>query len=306
MAKTIADQNLIKKIQKPKTRRGKRILEKREPQLIEDVKRAVLCRCSTANQKGVQMLKDFYAIKKPNAVFLNRKESWQPFNDVSSLEFVAKKNDSALFAYVSNSKKRPNNIVIGRTYDGNVLDMAEFEFNNYLSLSEFQKPKITLGTKPIILFSGQMFETMPNHQRLKSLLLDFFIGPNVEQINLHGLEHVIHFIEIDGIICMRSYRILLKKSGSRLPRVELEEIGPRVDFTLRRNQFAQDDLFKKALKQPDAVLRQQGQKRKPEEKNISVDAFGTTLGRIHMEQQDYSKLQLRKGGAFKVKKIIDQ
>ena len=46
-----------------------------------------------------------------------------------------------------------------------------------------------------------------------------------------------------------SYRIVLKKFGTRIPRVELEEIGPRIDWVLRRSQLASDDLFKTACKQ---------------------------------------------------------
>ena len=34
-------------------------------------------------------------------------------------------------------------------------------------------------------------------------------------------------------------------------------------------------------------------------KNISHDAFGTKLGRVHMQRQDFSKLQLRKVKALK-------
>jgi hypothetical protein len=33
---------------------------------------------------------------------------------------------------------------------------------------------------------------------------------------------------------------------------------------------------------------------KKKKKNISMDAFGNRLGRIHMEKQDLSKLQVRK------------
>lgn len=306
MVKKITDQSVINKIRKAKTHRGKRILEKREPQLIEEVKRAVLCRCSTANQNCVQLLKDFALLKKPNAIYLSRKETWHPFDNVTDIEFVAKKNECPLFAYVTNSKKRPNNLILGRTYDGQLLDMAEFGFTDYQSLDSFHKPKITAGTKPIILFSGETFETDPDYQRIKSLLLDFFTGPNVKQINLHGLEHVIHFIEFNGIILMRSYRILLKKSGVRLPRVEIEEIGPRLDLTLRRKHFASDDLFKQSLKQPDATLKQQGKRKKPEKKNITKDVFGSTLGRIHLAKQDYSSLRLKKAGAFKVKPITPE
>ena len=58
-------------------------------------------------------------------------------------------------------------------------------------------------------------------------------------------------VERDGkhVVYLRSYKISLKKSGTRLPRVELEEMGPRMDMVLRRNHFASDDLFNEACKQ---------------------------------------------------------
>ena len=46
------------------------------------------------------------------------------------------------------------------------------------------------------------------------------------------------------------FRIQLKKSGSRTPRIELVEIGPSVDFIMRRTHIASDDLFKRATRQP--------------------------------------------------------
>jgi hypothetical protein len=48
-------------------------------------------------------------------------------------------------------------------------------------------------------------------------------------------------------------RILLKKSGSRTPRVELEEIGPSLDLVKRRVKLASDDLWKTAIKKPKTV-----------------------------------------------------
>ena len=48
-------------------------------------------------------------------------------------------------------------------------------------------------------------------------------------------------------------RIQLKKSGSRVPRVELEEVGPAADLVLRRTKIASDDLYRRAKKRPDAA-----------------------------------------------------
>lgn len=39
-------------------------------------------------------------------------------------------------------------------------------------------------------------------------------------------------------------QVQLKKSGQKSPRVEIEEIGPRMDLKIRRNKIASDDLFK--------------------------------------------------------------
>lgn len=48
-------------------------------------------------------------------------------------------------------------------------------------------------------------------------------------------------------------RILLKKSDTRIPRIELEEIGPHADLVCRRNKLASEDLFKQACKKPKAL-----------------------------------------------------
>lgn len=43
---------------------------------------------------------------------------------------------------------------------------------------------------------------------------------------------------------------MLKKSGTRIPRIKLVEIGPRMDLRIRRTKLATDDLFKQACKRP--------------------------------------------------------
>lgn len=54
----------------------------------------------------------------------------------------------------------------------------------------------------------------------------FITNFQVESIRLQGLEHALSFTATDnGSIYLRSYKILLKKSGQRTPRIELEEIG---------------------------------------------------------------------------------
>lgn len=57
------------------------------------------------------------------------------------------------------------------------------------------------------------------------------------------ISNVFYFIKL-------YFRILLKKSNSRVPRIELEEIGPRANLICRRIKLASEDLFKEACKKP--------------------------------------------------------
>lgn len=42
----------------------------------------------------------------------------------------------------------------------------------------------------------------------------------------------------------------MKKSNTKIPRIELEEIGPRADLVCRRDKLASEDLFKQACRKP--------------------------------------------------------
>ena len=64
-------------------------------------------------------------------------------------------------------------------------------------------------------------------------------------------------------------------------------MGPYIDFSLRRVRHASAALEKTAMRQP-------AQNKPKKVKNVSHDAFGETIGRLHMERQDYDKLELKK------------
>lgn len=279
---------------RPKTQRGKRALEQRAPKNVENTKTALFLRGGKTSELVTQAMKDICLLKKPNAVMFQRKNILRPFEDHTSLEFFSVRNDASLFIFGSHSKKRPHNLVLGRCFDGHILDMIELGIDKFVSIKKIKTLKCSFGTKPCLLFSGQEFENDAVYKRLKNILIDFFRGPVIEKVRLQGLEHVLQFTAVDGKIYMRSYRVLLKKSGSRTPRVELEEMGPSLDFVMRRTHLASDDLMKAATKVPKAV--------KPKKvKNVSYDSFGTKEGKVHMKRQDYAKLQTRKMKGLKRK-----
>lgn len=276
------------RIKKPVTRRGKRALEWREPKTIENPKKTLIMEGRKCTNEVRQALKDLYLLKKPLASLMRRNNDITLFEDPTPLEQLAKSNDCHLFMFGSSSKKRPNNLILGRLYDEQVLDMVEFGIKQYKSFQEFKNEKVSAFVKPIIIFNGYKWKLTEELRRTRSLLLDMFRIDNIDSIRLQGLEHVISFtITEDLTVLFRSYRILFKKSGQRTPRVELLEIGPSMDLIIRRTKIASEDLYKTAMRQP-AILRV------AKRKNVSRDELGNVHGRIHVGKQNITAIQTRK------------
>lgn len=213
---------------KPTTRKGKKVLLRREPQLIEGPKRALFFQGRKSSEKVRGLLKDLYDIKKPDATKLSRKNDITIFENATPVEDFCKKHETPLFMMGSHSKKRPNNLVVGRMFNYSLLDMIELYVESYEGLKEFATSKITLGIKPCLIFNGPQWEQSEELKQLKSIFIDFFHREHIENVRLQGIEHTLSFNATpDGKILLRSYKVLLKKSGCRTPRIELEEIGKR-------------------------------------------------------------------------------
>ena len=259
------------------------MLAQREPQLVEEAKNVAMVKGSTANEAVMKVIRDLHRLKKPNSVLMSKKNDLRPFEDATGLEFLVCKSDCGLFAFGSHSKKRPTNLVLGRAFDGHLLDMFEFGVENVKLMDDFKNAKVALETKSLLLFAGDAFDTQHELMRLKNFFIDFFSGPKTDGIRLAGVESVISITATEGRIFFKHYRTVLLKSGASTPRVELEEIGPRFELVLRRRQLASDDLFRRSLKQPVQL--------KPKKtKNISISDLGTTFGRVHLGKQDFTKL----------------
>jgi len=170
--------------------------------------------------------------------------------------------------------------------------MIELGIEHYKPLLK-NSIQANFGSKPCFIFIGDGFEQKESFSKLSNILLDMFRGETLDHVNLAGLDHVIVCTAIEDVIHFDHYAISLKKSGSKLPRVELTDIGPSFEITLRRETFASGDLMKEALSMPRAL--------KPrKEKNIEKTHFGKG-GRVHMVRQDLTKLATKKMKGLKKK-----
>ena len=144
-----------------------------------------------------------------------------------------------------------------------MLDMLETYVDAEASraMAQFKGGKgVPVGCKPLLAFSGAQWESpSPNQYTLaKSLFTDFFRGEEVREVDVEGLQLLIQFSvgeekageEGKQVVHMRCYRIVTKRSGQRCPRVEVEEVGPRVDLRVGRRREADQGRGRAALLKP--------------------------------------------------------
>lgn len=198
------------------------------------------------------------------------------------------------------SKKRPHCVTLARTFDYRLLDMLELyvDPDSMRTMGQFKnrEGKVPVGLKPMLAFSGSAFDgPAPSaYTMAKSMLLDLFKGGDAQSVDVEGLQCLVNFSvgeEVDGAapprIHMRVYKVLPRKSGQRVPRMEVEEIGPRIDFRIGRAREPDEAVMKEALRRP----RQLEPRAK---KNVETDVMGDKVGRVHVGRQDLSLLQTRK------------
>ena len=133
----------------------------------------------------------------------------RPFEPGSeaALEFMCQKNDCSFFLLANHNKKRPHNLVLGRMFDFHLLDMIELGVDSFTGIQQFKnRADWQLGNKPCFVFAGQEFDSKPEYQTLKSMLLDLFRGQVVDKINLRGLDHVVSVVVHQGRVQLRQYR----------------------------------------------------------------------------------------------------
>lgn len=190
------------------------------------------------------------------------------------------------------------------------------------TLKQFKGKKPAIGLRPMVVFAGTAWEsTVQNEYTIaKSMLTDFFCGERTaDKIDVEGLQYVVVLTADEGAdvegakpaIHLRAYLIQTKRSGQKLPRVEVstfsllflmglaiaiisntrylqvEEMGPRMDFRVGRMQEPEENMLKEALK------KARGTEEKTK-KNVSMDVMGDKIGRIHLGKLDLSDLQTRK------------
>jgi len=169
--------------------------------------------------------------------------------------------------------------------------MVEFGVEVINSIENSSNKSKGVGSKPSFVFLGDQWENESSFSRIQNLLTDFFRGDKVDKLSLQALDHVLVFTVSAGMIYMRPFAVDFKKSGSRIPDVELAPMGKQLNLHVRRTQLAKEDVWKLALKAPKSAT--------PKIKNKTKTEVGETLGRIHLKKQNLDKMDTRRVSALR-------
>ncbi|KAH3762871.1 ribosome production factor 2 [Pelomyxa schiedti] len=276
----------------PKIKFGKHKREadwkKRQPKVNENVKMALFMKGPRSSNDTKSLLKELYLMKKPDSLSFSRKFTFRAFEDDTMMEKCSFRYDASLIMIASHTKRNPSSITLVRMFDHHVYDMIELGVRDYVPMKDFPVEKLELGAKPVFYFGGNEFESEERYKKLKNLLLDFYHGEVVTEFNLGLLEYVISVTSTPegGHFCV--YKIFLKKSGTSIPKVVLEEQGPRFSFSIGRHHFAPHELETQACRVPHQI---KAANRK--EKNVTFTPLGEKMGTVRKEMQDFGRISDR-------------
>ena len=160
-------------------------------------------------------------------------------------------------------------------------------------MQEFKKSlSIEIGQQPLLFFQGDPFDVSEKHIKFKNMMLDFFRIKHLQSMNILAAQRIITFTAktVEGQIVMKQFEAGTINEGlAGDGDIEITEIGPNIDMTLKRIKHADNDMWKSATKVSKSKKKQIEKKR-----NISHNELGQTVGKAYIQHQDLSTLALKK------------
>lgn len=299
------------------THKGSKFLDEHSPKVQENRKQSLFIKGRKVSQELNLFFEDLAKFRYKEIVRYTKANDINPFEDYSDIEKFCKKNYCSLFTFFSSNYRRPMNVVFGRLFDYNMLEMYEFGVANYLRASDsLPKAEIEPGAVPALLFQGDSWEA-EEFAPIRSLFIDFFVNDLRGTIAEEQIQHALAFTIVENnitaneeqaetteetpelttqekkkakkkayadfattspyLIKVRHYQVQQGKNGSN---AVLKQVAPSFDLVPRRTMFPDPTLLQKSLEKP----KIDGKK-----KNITKDEFGET-GRVFTGKQKTDKI----------------
>ncbi len=193
-------------------------------------------------------------------------------------------------------------MIISRMYNHQLLDMLEVGVESCKTMVEFKKKiSIEIGQQPILLFQGDPFDLSESHIKFKNMMTDFFRIKHLKSTNIIASQRIISFTAKDNESAVVLQHFEAGKINEGLAgdgNIEITEIGPKIEMSLRRVKHADHEAWKAATKVKKSKAKMIMKKR-----NISHNVLGQQVGKAYIQHQDLATLALKKP---KRKKIIEE
>jgi len=189
------------------------------------------------------------------------------------------------FLISSSNKKRPNNLFFGRIFEKQILDLIETNVIDFEGDIDNSFKQFDLGTLPVFLCFGDVFETNPDMGRVRNYFSDLFSPFRNEKIYLNvdfGLQLIITLNGFEDKTLIFNFYRYDKVTNSMI------DLNVKLSLKVDRFKLADEDHFKEACKQPRLNTK------KKERRNRELNTLGETEGRVFVRQQDLKTLTLRK------------
>lgn len=196
-------------------------------------------------------------------------EKMNPFDNVERMERLMKKKKSGLFMSVTKDRR----FVIGRNFNDEIIDMAEFKVNGFQSVSDFGCVSPELHMKYFVVLQNI------SSSRLENLVIDLF-NMKSSKVCLESIRYAWIFARTEAGHVLKYVRVLKDFT--------VEDCGPLLEMELVRSYHCSEELYGKAVDEPS----------KPK-KNVTRSLLNDKVGTLHIDKQDLRDIRLKKGKGYK-------
>ena len=291
---------------KAKTIKTQRAVSRKESIFAENPKKMLVVLSDKVHDLTKKVGNTLVSLQSGEAVRLGKRLTLHPFEDSTALQQLCYKSDCSLFTVFHHSKKRPENITLGRLFNFNVLDMVEF---GHGIIQEDINARLGsfLGSKPVVIFTSQ--SNSPVIQRLQNLFLDIFGGERMKKISSLGLDRVLmidihvrediqslqkpieHLEELtfpENAVQVAFYHFAISNTDALSEKPIEVPVGTRIalQLGLRRACLASAKAFNECMHKPVSSTTK--------EKGVSRDALGNLKGQVHVGKQRTEKIVHRR------------
>lgn len=294
------------------THKGSKFLDEHSPKVQENRKQSLFIKGRKVSQELNVFFEELAKFRYKEIVRYTKSNDINPFENYSEIEKHCKKNYCSLFTFFSSNYKKPMNVIFGRLFDYNMLEMHEFGVANFeVASDKLPRADIEPGAVPALMFQGDLWET-PEYEHIRSLFIDFFVNDLHGTIAEEQIQHALAFTIIENDVqqpeepeqteqneevemTTKEKKKLKKKANADfasnsqfLIRVRhyqvkqgrtnsvLTQVAPSFDLVPRRQMQPDELLLQKALEKP----KVDGKK-----KNITKNELGEVYGRVHTGKQ---------------------